>query len=98
MFCWFCAKSITGADLKRRVEWRTALPIPPEGWGEVHIWGNVPEAYGTLLKAVGPLIKASHHKCYFASKKREELLAAKEGAEKPVTDWREQEVRDVGDI
>lgn len=90
MICFFCRKAITGADLKRRVEWRQVD-------GQEFIYGDgMPD--GNLSDAAGPLVKTAHHKCYFASVKRAQLVAARAAeteAHPAATDWRDQEELDV---
>lgn len=93
MKCFFCGRSITGADLKRRVEWRTTEDgLRTFGPGQPD--GNLSEAYGSLERVF-------HHKCELAYIRRQALLAAKD-ADPPGArddpDWHEQEVRDVQEL
>lgn len=73
----------------------TIVPQP------VRIYGNgAPD--GTLREAKGQLVLLSHHKCYHAWKKQQELIAARaaDAPTQPVPeqDWRHQEVHDVEDL
>ena len=64
MICFFCHKPITGAEAKRRLEWRTG-PVTRD----VRVYGDgAPN--GKLGDATGRLLKAAHHKCFHASKKQ----------------------------
>jgi hypothetical protein len=100
VICFFCHRRITGAEVAHRVEWRR---IRATDWDEsiIAVFGeDAPD--GTLREARGQLLKVSHHKCYHAGKKRQELLAARaadpEAQPARETDWRHQEVIGVEDL
>ena len=92
MNCFYCHRNIGTADIGQRVEWRRQGE-------EIRVYGNfIPDS--PLKQARGALAKVSHRKCYFADKKRQQLLAAK-AADPPAQrdqDWRDQEVRDVEEL
>ena len=98
MICFYCFRPIRGAELAHRVEWRRA-------GADVTLFGEG-QPGGPLGTAQGMLLKVAHHKCFHADKKQRELAAAR-GAEQAAdaavqpredTDWRHQEVMDVGDL
>jgi hypothetical protein len=97
MICFFCHKPLRTADMAHRYEWR----VWPAARGEIRIYGDgAPD--GKLADARGRIVKVLHGKCYHADKKQQELAEAKaadpESQPREDTDWRHQEIVEVGDL
>jgi hypothetical protein len=88
-----CRKPVIGPDFGKRIE--------------VHRIGGQPVAFGEgmpagrLDAADGPLLAVYHSKHWYASLKRDMMLAARDAdrSEQPgASDWRDQETLDVEDV
>lgn len=64
MKCWLCHRPVSGAEARRRAEYRTQLD------GSVKVFGpGMPG--GPLAAAAGQLAKVAHNGCYWAAVKKD---------------------------
>jgi hypothetical protein len=88
-----CRRSILGPDIARRAQ------VHRDGTGLKVFGRGMPD--GPLEAAEGLLVEVYHSKCWYSHIKRERILAARSAdpsGQPGVTDWRDQESRDVGDL